>query len=61
MIEIVEKVGALFLTFLITMNLASLFMLTEAARTYLRDKNLREEAEARAKLFRESPVRRAAQ
>lgn len=57
MIEIVERVGFMFLTFLITMVLMATFMLMEEARKYLRERNRREEAEVRMRVLRENPMK----
>lgn len=55
MIDIIERIGFMFLTALITFVLMAAFMLMEEARKYLRDRNRREEAEARARFLRENP------
>lgn len=56
MIELIERVGMMFVVFLMTINLMAAFMLLHNAGTYYRDKNRREEAEARMKVARSPKV-----
>ncbi|MFC3724441.1 hypothetical protein [Neoaquamicrobium sediminum] len=57
MIEVIDKIGMLFVVFLVTMNLMASFMLMEAGRRYLNNRDRREEHEARMRFQRDNPLR----